>query len=223
LYRSDTHGARITQEGRIKLGPPNIEAIGSFVGQMANNPVSYELEDDAFAKQIREEDPENILYFIPRADIEEGNTADLEAFFLYLTSSREVALLCMQKIEFSIDGYNDDPRELCEISDVVRYVGKLNKLFPYWLFYQKSKGRWLEALLVCLGNETAVRNEGSVYVEFDGVLLQRHINRWFLALNELSHRFSISETLNRKISQELIDLVERLTSTTAQGGLKKLI
>ena len=38
-------------------------------------------------------------------------------------------------IAFAIDGYDDDPRELYEISEVRRWFAKLDKEFPYMMYF----------------------------------------------------------------------------------------
>lgn len=120
-------------------------------------------------------------------------------------------MLYMQKIEFAVDGYADDPRELYDIQDVVKYLGKLNKIFPYWLFYQLPNGKWLDVLLACLSKGNVERIEDNKnFVVMDSKLIVRHMNRWFISLNELSHKLSISERLNRKISEDFSNRLESL-------------
>ena len=210
LGNSDLFGERITSSGFVKLSPPVMGALESFQHQIGNNPLTYEIAKDALSDHIKEENPEKIVYLIPREDIEEGNIDELEAFFLYLTFSREIALLYMQKVEFAIDGYNDDPRELYEIKEVVNYLGKLNKVFPYWLFYQLPQGKWLDVLMACLSKgNIEYTEERKNFVAMDTKLIVRHMDRWFVSLNELSHRLSISERLNRKISEDFNARIKR--------------
>lgn len=207
---SDFLGVRLTDCGSIKLYPPVMDAISSFQGQIINNPITYEVDRNAISTYLTKEQPNRMLYVISREDVKVGRTEDLEDFFMYLTFSREVALLCMQKVEFTVDGYNDDPRELYEIPEVVRYLGKLNKIFPYWLFYQLPEGKWLDLLLACLSGgaiERAEKNRN--FVAMDTRLILRHIERWFISLNELSHKLSISERFNRKISEDFNERLKR--------------
>ncbi len=210
LSRSESFGVRIMPKGIANLNPPQEDAISSFHYQIASNPITYDLAEDALAEHVKEETPEHIFYMIPRDDIENGNTEEIEAFFLYITSFREIALLYMQRLDFVVDGYNNDPRELYEIDEVRNYIGKLNKIFPYWLLFQNPKGKWLAVLFACLSKGSTDRVEGGKsFVKVDTKLIYRHINRWFISLNELSHRLTISERLNRKISEDFISRVKQ--------------
>lgn len=154
MNNSEVFGVRLTESGSVMLGPPVMDAIRSFQHQIMSNPLAYGIEKNTLSDYMREEGPSRLVYLIPREDIEGGVTNDLENFFLYLTSSREIALMYMQKVEFVIHGYDDDPRELYDIQDVIEYLGRLNKIFPYWLFYQFPEGKWLDILLVCLSKGT---------------------------------------------------------------------
>lgn len=209
-----TFGVQLKPLGQTELAPPIIDAASTFRNHVLNNPLAYELDDQPFSKYLFEDKPERISYLIPRDDIESGRTDELENFFLYITSSRQVALLCKQKIDFSIDGYNNDSRELYQIDEVVRYVGKLNKIFPYWLFFQDPEGHWLKTILACLSQGRATKQDGTKhFIEMEASLLGRHINRWFLALNEFCHKHAFGETMNRKISADFSDLIKSFVST----------
>lgn len=210
IRNAQIFGTKLSPIGSTKLGAPIRDAISSFAGQILNNPNAYELRDDDFSKHLKESDVEKIVHIISRKDVESQNTFEIEEFFSYLTSSRETALLCMQKVEFCIHGYDDDTRELYQINEVVRYVGKLNKIFPYWLFYNYTEGAWIKVLLSCLSKpETAAKEGRQLFISMDSSLLVRHIERWLISLNEFSHRFSISERINRKISDDFDQLIKR--------------
>jgi len=202
-------GEKLSLSGKTMLLPPTIDAIRAFAGHVYNNPSRYGLEEVEVTKKIREEDIDVVHYLIPREDVEAGNIEEVVAFLEHITGSRETALTYMQRIEFSVDGYSDDPRELYEINEVVRYLGKLNKLFPYWIFFQHRQGKWVNALITCLSkNEKIGSSGGNQFVSTELRYIDRHVNRWFVSLNELCHRFSFGETINRKISEDFISKIK---------------
>jgi len=212
LTRNSIFGVRIGPDNHKELPAPQYEAISTFAGHITNNPVTYELNNDSFISHMKKQKSDIVLFLIEREWIRNDNTKDIENFFLYITSCREIALEFMQKVEFSIHGYDDDIRELYQIPEVVRYIGKLNKIFPYWLFYQYSEGKWIHLVMACLSNPTLKRVEGkSAFIEMDTKLMSRHVNRWFISLNELCHKLSISERLNRQISKYFTDWLKTIS------------
>ena len=98
-----------------------------------------------------------------------------------------------------------------EIDDVVRYISKLNKIFPYWLFFQSETGQWIDVLLGILAKNTIIKGGNKkILVKLDFKRLDRFINIWFLSLNELCHRCGIGETLNGKISDSFAKRLKKI-------------
>ncbi len=80
-------------------------------------------------------DSQTILFTIDRAEVEAADVSRVSDFRKRLTSSRELALHCQGKIEFSFNGYGDDTRELFEIEVGRRYIALLDEvLFELFFF-----------------------------------------------------------------------------------------
>jgi hypothetical protein len=61
---------------------------------------------------------ESIIFAIERDEVETGDISRAEEFRARITSTKELALHCQGKVEFSFSGYDNDPRELHEIDEV---------------------------------------------------------------------------------------------------------
>ena len=209
IKEAGSFGTMLNSNGHTNIPPPSLDAFHAFNDHLINNPVAYKLDNNPLSNTLFDEQLQIIAYLIPKEDILSGRTEELENFFIYITSSREVAKLHMQRIDFSITGYEHDPSELYQIDDVVRYIGKLNKIFPYWLFFQNPNSHWMKILLACLSQGQVKDVKGSKnLVAMKPELITRHANRWFLALNELCHKHAFSETINRKISEDFNNLIK---------------
>jgi len=204
ISKAGLYGAELTNSNRKKLFPPKLDAFSSYVAHMFENPIAYEIPVDNITNTVINEDFGVVMYMIPRADIESSQTEELMSFLDTITASREVALAYKQRIEFMVEGYDNDPRELFEIPEVVSYLELLNKLFPYWMFFQSEQGLWLRVLSLCLSEG---KNFRVGEVAFNQELMMENINNWFVNLNKLSHSCAISEKINRKISNDAIQLI----------------
>ncbi len=204
IKKANTYGVKLENSGRVIFPAPVLDAYSSFAVHMYNNPITYDIPFDNISSAIVNKEFGLVLYSIPREDIESGNTSEILQFLNNIISCREVTLGYMQKIEFMVDGYDDDPRELYEISEVISYFNNLNKLFPYWMFLQSEGGQWLKVLVAILCEGKTIEHKK---VAMNGELMKDLLDTWFVSLNKLSHQCAISERLNRKISEDAMKVI----------------
>jgi len=81
---------------------------------------------------------EMILFTIEREEVEAGDVSRVEDFRSRLVSSRELALHCKGKVEFSFNGYDDDPREMFEMQEANRYVAQLDHVMLELFFFIRT-------------------------------------------------------------------------------------
>jgi len=62
-----------------------------------------------------------------------------------LIGSRERAMRFRDRVDFDVDGYNDDPRELFEVPEIRTFVRELDAKWPYWFFFLSKAS---EALII---------------------------------------------------------------------------
>src|SRR5882762_3294847 len=97
-----------------------------------------------------------------RTEVEQGDFSNfLRAYRVHqLPSGRELSKM-MGSLIFMIDGYNDDPRELSEISEVRDFYWALHKAWPYWLYFCDLTHDGLKLMVICcLKSSTSLRIDG---------------------------------------------------------------
>lgn len=204
IKKEKRFGELLTKGGHTILSPPLLDAYSSYMAHIVNNPIAYDIPYDNITHDVINDDFGLIMYKIPRSHIESGDTTETKFFLDSIISCREVALAYLQKIEFTVDGYNEDSRELFEIAEVVDYLKKLNNLFPFWMFFQPADGKWLKVLAVSLCEGKQLPSRQILYNE---EMMEVLIAKWYEKLNELCHKLAITQKINRKISGDVIRII----------------
>jgi hypothetical protein len=197
-------GVQLNAFGEQLIPVPEFDSITYSLNHIGQFPLTYELIEDGHLKAAIEGNFDLIHYPLDRKDIEECNISNALKFLTDLLCAREIVMSMKDKIEISVDGYDDDPRELYEIPEVLEFLRRLDDAWPYWILFQHPKFRWLKMLAVCL-SDGKKNNQG--LTEFDAELLSNNISRWFCALNELSHKFAISVEVNRAASEKATRII----------------
>ena len=112
----------------------------------------------------------------------------------------------MERIEFSVHGYDDDSREIYEIPEVIDFLIALDEAWPYWMLFQHPEFRWLQVMAVCLCRPART---GDGRVTFDHELMPELMEKWFCSLNDLCHKFAISLTVNKRVSATAQSILTR--------------
>lgn len=149
---------------------------------------------------------ETTMLGIGRQAIEEGNTRAIASYFEALRSDKKRALQSQGKVGFYISGYDDDPRELYEIPEVVNYLKKLEPEVKYW-FYFLSVNPLVDSLKVlffCLCNpKKEEKTDDGDLLHPDPVLQKAFYERNFLWLNEITDFLGQPVSENKRISLEV--------------------
>jgi hypothetical protein len=99
-----------------------------------------------------------------------------------------------------IDGYNDDPRELCEISEVRYFIKELDSHFPYWFYFCSPYCNTLKFLLFTL-SEIKRDLSGQIYVTDRDVI--NFMIKNFKAVNSMVESGLINEADSIKVSDKV--------------------
>lgn len=94
-------------------------------------------------------------------------------------------------LEWSISGYDDDPRELFAIPEVVLVLREIDKQWPKWAFYQHPFGRWTRALTLCLAG---ARFTALSQIKWDQQAVLSLYLRWSKALSQQASRYGIAHS-----------------------------
>lgn len=117
------------------------------------------------------------------------------------------ALKAMQgKLLISVEGYDDDPRELHEFPEVRRFYQKFYQAFPYWLFFVSLESDCLKMMeLSLLSSLTMLRRDGvaQVQVSYDPVELVRGLAKQFMPMNLMCERAGMTEPEIYNLSRDV--------------------
>lgn len=153
------------------------------------------------------------LFIIDRDEIEQCNTTRIRAFFDHLRSTKELAYGCMGTIEFSISGYDEDPRELFEIKEVTNFYKNLNTKIPEMLFFLRSKGKChtLPVIAACVSN-AVIHGERATLgdkhkVVFETKPIAEYLHSLWPGMNELTDWLDMSRDENKEITYSVVHSV----------------
>ncbi|MDD5559981.1 DUF4365 and DUF1817 domain-containing protein [Candidatus Methylomirabilis sp.] len=148
----------------------------------------------------------HVLFVFDDKDVLSMDTSRPRAFFDRLRSTKELAYECQGKIEFSISGYDNDPRELFEIPEVRRYMAALEAALPELLFFVRTEQptATLRLFALCL---TTVSWEGerstrtvTRRVIFETEMVGTFFMRQFPGLNAMAEWLGMSIEENKRIT-----------------------
>lgn len=203
-------GVKLKPSGEITTSLPVSHMIEDYRWHALNNEISIKRYFDNFSDgdtepdparlmaQIHEKNFKSVKFIIDRKSIEEMDFESILPSLMVYVSSRENLIQFWAKVDISVFGYDDDPRELFFIPEVRAYLKELNNLFPYWLALQPPDGKWIKVLYFCLSDVEQVGNKQYSIKNQD---LETLFNNWFYGLNELSDNFAISISKNREQSE----------------------
>lgn len=140
----------------------------------------------------------DIHFMIARASVEKQ---DVSTVLRWLTLAKgtnaQSVWNARQRISLSFDGYNYDRRELWEIRDVRRYVKKLLRAWPDWMFFVHENDPTLRTLCLCSVLVDRVANSDQFQV-VDG--LSEFFRSGFAGLNRLFVKHDFPEVELNSIS-----------------------
>ncbi|HRI15563.1 MAG TPA: hypothetical protein PLX89_21400 [Verrucomicrobiota bacterium] len=142
-------------------------------------------------------DHQLIVYQFSRDKVERG---EFTAFLARFGSDRlphgaDLARL-MGGLAFTVDGYNDDPREIYAIPEVRGFYAAFHQAWPYWLYFCDLHQDSLKTMIMCcLPSLATVARAGrsTVGVQLDPTDLLHFIAEDFAPMNEMCERAGLSE------------------------------
>jgi hypothetical protein len=107
------------------------------------------------------------------------------------------ALKRMQgRLHLTLEGFDDDSREIYEIPEVRRFYARFLEAFPHWLFFMSLEEDGLKVMVgSVLGDLTALRRDGSdqVQVSFDAMEVLKFVSSQLPNMNRLCDHAGMTE------------------------------
>jgi len=110
-----------------------------------------------------------------------------------------------QRYVFLISGYDDDPRELYQIPEVVSFIKDLNSKLPFWLYFvNTSDKRFFSWMIACLCQAMSLdQDDETIYADFNADAYNDLIEYQFSNIVKLMSGLGMGESIQEKVLKEL--------------------
>lgn len=152
-----------------------------------------------------------LVLSVSREEIEAGLTGNLVDRLMTLSDSPEHTRRFANATVFSVDGYNNDPRELYEIDDVVAFIRKVDEIWPYWFhFLEKDRESMGIVLMLLIGARTIRGPGGQLGALFERDRIQPVMARQFGGMNQLYEMHGVSAEDNAVMTAQIDTCLDRI-------------
>lgn len=147
-----------------------------------------------------------IFFLIDKEDV---NTFDIQRprnFFNRLRKTKELAIECQGKVDFVFCGYDDDKREIYEITEIRKYVQSLCKELTELFYFGRTTGPYpaLPALAMCLTSTKHEVSGDGLKVFYDTRPIGDFIKYQFHGLNEMTEWLGMNMEQNKELSDSAL-------------------
>lgn len=140
-----------------------------------------------------------VIYQFSRAKIERCDFSHFLSVYApeKLPSGRLLREM-MNTLTFTVEGYDDDPREVHSIPEIRQFYSEFHKAWPYWLYFCRLGSEEFNMMVLsCLPSIAAVKVDQApnVVVEFDRIELLEFLRADFGPMNAICERGGMFEQL----------------------------
>jgi len=149
---------------------------------------------------------EPVLLLISRRQVEESDIASVLLELKPVTATRENCWRFRGQMALVVTGYDDDPRELVDISEVRAFLAQFSVAWPYWSFFFNQVDDSIILLGACYC-AIAFPGKGAVKIDIDrlGQFLQLGLK----AMNTIFDKHGFPEHELKAMSRGVLEVVER--------------
>ena len=146
-----------------------------------------------------------IVLQIPQEAIQNCDTSEYVAMLHGITGSLQSFEAAFQRYVFLISGYDDDPRELYQIPEVVSFIKDLNSKLPFWLYFVNTADkRFFSWMIACLCQAMSLdQDEETIYADFNADAYNDLIEYQFSNTLKLMTGLGMGESIQEKVLKEL--------------------
>lgn len=148
---------------------------------------------------------DHIVLQISQEAIQNCDTSEYVALLNDATGTVQSFESVFQKYVLLISGYDDDPRELYHIPEVVNFIKKLNSNLPFWLYFvNTSDKRFFSWMIACLCQAMSLdQDEETIYADFNANTYNDLIEYQFSNIVKLMTSLGMGESIQEKVLKEL--------------------
>ena len=146
-----------------------------------------------------------IVLQISQEAIQNCDTSEYVSLLHGATGSLQSFEAAFQKYVFLISGYDDDPRELYQIPEVVSFIKDLNSKLPFWLYFvNTSDKKFFSWMIACLCQAMSLdQDEETIYADFNADAYNDLIEYQFSNIVKLMSGLGMGESIQEKVLKAL--------------------
>ena len=153
-----------------------------------------------------------IVLQISQENIKDCNTSEYVTLLHGATGTIQSFEVAFQRYVFLISGYDDDPRELYQIPEVVSFIKDLNSKLPFWLYFVNTADkRFFSWMIACLCQAMSLdQDEETIYADFNADAYNELIETQFSNILKLMSGLVIGESIQEKVLNGLSEKLATL-------------
>lgn len=155
-----------------------------------------------------------VAIIVSREEVEALATGRVVAALMALTDTTERVRRFASSLWLRFDGYNDDPRELWDIPEVVRYFAAVHASWPHWFHFLVKHAEMFGVVLLLLLQRDVLGQEtnGRLPTVTDPDALRVLMTELFGPLNTLYDMHAIGDDENRAMTDAVVDVAMQCVS-----------
>jgi len=148
---------------------------------------------------------DHIVLQISQENIKDCNTSEYVTLLHGATGTIQSFEVAFQRYVFLISGYDDDPRELYQIPEVVSFIKDLNSKLPFWLYFVNTADkRFFSWMIACLCQAMSLdQDEETIYADFNADVYNDLIEYQFNNIVKLMSGLGMGESIQEKVLKDL--------------------
>ena len=153
-----------------------------------------------------------IVLQVSQENIKDCNTSEYVTLLHGATGTIQSFEAAFQRYVFLISGYDDDPRELYQIPEVVSFIKDLNSKLPFWLYFiNTADKRFFSWMIACLCQTMSLdQDEETIYADFNADAYNDLIEYQFSNIVKLMSGLVIGESIQEKVLNGLSEKLATL-------------
>ena len=142
---------------------------------------------------------------ISQEAIQNCDTSEYVTLLHGATGSLQLFEAAFHRYVLLISGYDDDPRELYQIPEVVSFIKDLNSKLPFWLYFvNTSDKKFFSWMIACLCQAMSLdQDEETIYAGFNADAYNELIEYQFSNIVKLMSGLGKGESIQEKVLKEL--------------------
>ena len=148
---------------------------------------------------------DHIVLQISQENIKDCNTSEYVTLLHGATGTIQSFEVAFQRYVFLISGYDDDPRELYQIPEVVSFIKDLNSKLPFWLYFvNTSDKKFFSWMIACLCQAMSLdQDEETIYADFNADAYNDLIEYQCSNIVKLMSGLGMGESIQEKVLKAL--------------------